>query len=452
MATENAPAPETDRLGWENGYWHNATLSITPDDGLNESERAAVVARAMARVEVVRGLEFERDVSIDVTTRATYANQTSGDGTANATQRTFENVRAEALFLVGEQRDSVAVRQESMGQSVLGYYSPSSESIVLVSDSETPRITNERTLAHELTHALQDQHFGIGGHVANTSDARKGRLGLVEGDAMLVEDRYIDRCGETWDCVQSKTEGTSVGGASSRMHMGLYLAAIFPYVDGPVFVTHLHDRGGWDAVNAAYERAPSTTAEVISPERYPTDADAVQLRDESTDDWERVRPAAGDGDRLGQALLSTMFMYTLYDEFNRSAAVDVRTALNVDDDGTMDQTDPLNYALPATTGWTGDRFHAYRNGERTGYVLQTTWRNASEAGEFAEAYRGLLSHWGGERVGPNRWRVGPDSPFTDAYAVIVDGETVTVVNAPTTDALGEVYGPAGPTAQRVEAR
>jgi hypothetical protein len=57
---ENPPAnPETDQLGWENGCWADEALSITREDGLNETELDAVVARSMARVEAVRELEFE---------------------------------------------------------------------------------------------------------------------------------------------------------------------------------------------------------------------------------------------------------------------------------------------------------------------------------------------------------------------------------------------------------
>jgi hypothetical protein len=58
--------PMTDELGWENGYWYDEPLSVTTADGLNESEREAVVARTMARVERVRGLEFEQSVPVSV--------------------------------------------------------------------------------------------------------------------------------------------------------------------------------------------------------------------------------------------------------------------------------------------------------------------------------------------------------------------------------------------------
>jgi hypothetical protein len=445
LNADAAPPPETDRLGWEDGYWHNATLSVSADDGLNESEREAVVGRAKARVEVIRRLEFEGNVSISVITRAEYANQTTSGGGPSESRRTFENVKSEALLLVGERSDSVAVQRQNRGQNVLGYYSPSADSIVLVSESDTPRITSERTLAHELVHALQDQHFDLGGHDSTTEDGRNGRLGLVEGDASVVEKRYMDRCGEQWTCVDAPSADAESGSANgtSPGHMGLYLASIFPYVDGEVFVRHLQASDGWDSVNAAYGDTPATAKQVIYPARYPGDGPAtVRIRRGADGDWQRVESSHGGDDRLGQALLSVMFMYTLYDDYNRTAAIDTRAALNVDDDGTVNASDPLNYALEPTDGWTGDRLRVYRRGDDTAYVLKTRWSNASEAREFAAGYRTLLAHWGGEGVGENRWVVDDDSQFADAFAVVVDGRTVTVVNAPSERALGGVYGPA----------
>jgi len=70
--------PESDRLGWENGYWHNESVAVTPADGYNESELDAVVARSMARMELVRGLEFEEEVPVTVIDRVEYRNESSG--------------------------------------------------------------------------------------------------------------------------------------------------------------------------------------------------------------------------------------------------------------------------------------------------------------------------------------------------------------------------------------
>jgi hypothetical protein len=49
-----------------------------------------------------------------------------------------------------------------------------------------------------------------------------------------------------------------------------YLEAseVFPYLAGESFVCHLYRRGGWKAVNAAYDRPPASTAQILFPARY----------------------------------------------------------------------------------------------------------------------------------------------------------------------------------------
>jgi hypothetical protein len=67
-----------------------------------------------------------------------------------------------------------------------------------------------------------------------------------------------------------------------------------------------------------------------------------------------------------------------------------------------------------------------------------TWDSPADAERFAAAYRDLLRHWGGSQVGATTWRVADDSPFADAFSLSVDGDAVTVVNAPTTADLPDL--------------
>ncbi|MBX0322792.1 Hvo_1808 family surface protein [Halomicroarcula sp. F13] len=436
-ASETAPPdPETDVRGWENGVWHNETLAVTTEDGLNESEREAVVARSMARVEFVRELEFERTVPVTVVSREEYRNQSRG-GDPGESLRRFDNAKFEALFLVGEDRDSIAVQRSQLGSSVLGYYSSSREAIVVVSDAETPTIA-ESTLAHELVHALQDQRFGLDSD-ARTRDAIQGRNGLVEGDAVATTDDYTARCGVQWECLPSAAGG---GGGGDR-HFGIGFLLYFPYSDGAGLVEDLRDRGGWAAVNDAYDETPDGAREVVTPAEYPDwEPRDVTLADRSTDEWERVRPstdrARPDYAVVGPSAIAATAAYTLADDYNESAVVTQRDVFNYDGNG-LDDTDPYNYALPATTGWDGGRMHVYTNGSETAYVWRTAWETEADAAAFARTWTAVLAHWGGTQTADETWVLAESSPFTDAVAVHVSGDTVTVVNAPTESELNEVY-------------
>jgi len=428
------PDPEADRLGWENGVWHNESLDVDNSDGLNDSELSAVVNRSMARVEYVRGLEFESTVPVTTLSRAEYRSR-SANGSYGDALRTFDNAKFEALFLIGEENSSIETQESTLGDSVQGYYSPATDEIVIVTNSETPRI-GEGTLSHELVHALQDQQFGLAGE-ASTRDALQGRNALIEGDARTAETAYMDRCGSSWSC---ETVSQSGGGGSSNLHLGVFYMIYFPYSDGTAFVADLRDRGGWAAVNDAYDDVPEGAREVITPGDYPEwEPRTVTIPRPPGDDWEQVRPST-DRDRpdyatVGPSAIAATMAYTLFDD-SKDAAVIPQLALF--DYDTVD-TDRYNYDLPGTSGWDGGRMQVYTNDGETGYVWRTTWTNESAAEGFAAAWTDVIQYWGGERTADGNWRIEEGSPFTDAVAVRVEGDTVTVVNAPTEDGLSELY-------------
>jgi hypothetical protein len=441
--------PGSDRLGWENGYWHNESVAVTTGDGLNESELDAVVARAMARMELVRQLEFEQSVPVDVISRAEYRNE-SGGNHSEALAR-FDNAKFEALFLVGEEGDSIEEQESTRGQSVLGYYSPREDAIVIVSNSDAPHLDGEGTLAHELVHALQDQHFDLAEDPVRTRDAHQGRNGLVEGDASFAQRRYQARCGEEWDCLgpagRSDAESESESkGEAPRGHFGIQFLMYFPYSDGPGFVQALYDEGGWDAVNDAYADRPDGSPEVIYPERYSEwEPAAVDLPDRSSDDWQRVRPPdRPDRAVLGQSAIAASLAYTLADDHNDAAVVRPVDVINYRSDGTVDPEDPFEYDVAAADGWAGGAMYVYENGDDLGYVWRTTWESADEAAEFADTWGAVIRHWGGERVddgdraGEGEWVI-TGSAFADAFRIRLDGDTVTIVNGPERDDLAAIH-------------
>ncbi|MFC7044408.1 Hvo_1808 family surface protein [Halobacteriaceae archaeon GCM10025711] len=439
----NLPDPATDRLGWEQGYWYNESLAINQSDGLDKAELEKVIARSMARVERIRGLEFEQEVPVEVISREEYRREHVNSSSAPSL-KTFDNAKFEALFLVGEDENSLAVQESNRGSSVLGFYSPAEDRIVVVSDSESLSM-DETTLAHELVHALQFDHFSTREYDRSTRELYNARNGLIEGDARYVDQLYADRCGVNWTCVSPSTASAA---GSGEFHIGIYIMEYFPYSDGPGFVAQARENGGWDAVNALYEDPPASSEQVIDPAKYREDAPTnVSLADRSDEAWSRVTPER-DGKpyaSVGQSALAAMFAYPSYDQSRAGNVVDPQTFLNVDGEtGDINRTDPFNYDFPAVDGWDGDKMYVYENADgETGYVWRLVWDSPADAEEFAATYRDLLAYWGGERVDgrDDLWRIA-DGPYADAFSVQVDGDTVTIVNAPETDDLQAVHADA----------
>jgi hypothetical protein len=409
--------PASDRIGWENGYWYDDPVNVTAADGYNATEREAVVARTMARVEQIRDLEFNSTVPVDVIGREQYLENRSSSG-GNATYSRWNDQVWESLFIVGESSSYSNSSSETLGQSVQGYYSPGQDAIVLVSDSPTPTI-DRTTLAHELVHALQDQQFGFGAD-GETQDRQLANRGVTEGDARYVDVLYENRCESEWACIPQPDAGGGGGSASSDYNRGLFLTIYTPYAAGSQFVDQVRAQSGWDGVDQLYEARPESTEQLIHPQLYPDeDPVNVTVADRSSGEWRRfdVDPVA---DTVGEASIYAMLVHN-------------------------DAVDPENrygYDAEPSAGWGGDSVVPYTNGTTGAYVWETTWDSADDAEEFHTAYLDVLESHDARNPRGNVYVV-PDGEFADAFRVVRTGETVRIVNAPTADALSEVHSRSG---------
>jgi hypothetical protein len=411
--------PDTaDRVGWVDGYAHDDELTVTTDDGLNRSERRAVVARTMARVEVIRNATFDERVGIEVISRAEFRERNvSFVRHGDERFERWRDVVWRAPFLVGDDRDAGAVHDDLFAGAVLGYYAYGSDRLVVVSDETPPRL-DSLTLAHELTHALQDQR-GWTVDRGETLDSRLAATGLVEGDAVAVERAYSARCGEEWSCLPASAAGPADVDAVVR-HQGVYLVRVQPYVAGARFVADRRERGGWDAVTTAYDRPPASTAGTTYPGRYP-DADRpanVTVPDRSSDAWGRYEHG---GETLGQAAIHTMFWsHGLVDREDDAISTDYRDRWS--------------------RNWTGDTVVPYANGDDDAYVWRIRFDTPADARSFRDGYdRMLRVHVGARARGDGTYSL-EGGPFAGAYRVTRDGANVTIVHAPSAEELEAVHG------------
>jgi hypothetical protein len=158
-------------------------------------------------------------------------------------------------------------------EQVLGFYDPDEgELVVPVSvDGITP--LQEMTIAHELVHALSDQHFDFNDVYEDrldngTGDDASSILGLVEGDATYQQFLFL----ETMDpsaaaeaVLESLSYDTSVLDSSP---VWIQRDLAFPYEHGLVFTGFLVQDGGLKAVDEAYLDLPVSTEQILHPEKY----------------------------------------------------------------------------------------------------------------------------------------------------------------------------------------
>ncbi|HYV15345.1 MAG TPA: hypothetical protein VE972_04945 [Conexibacter sp.] len=278
-----------------------AALLGTHDSGAGPPARPVVAAARIAkierRVERLRGLRFLHPVPVAVVSPAVARRQGLADF-----ERSFRPGRQAALEeafkllgFLGPRDDLRQITSAIYGEQVAGYYDPRRGRLTLVQGAGV----DDLTLAHELTHALEDQHFDLE-HVGDDpdEDVSSAQQALAEGTATAVQVLYLRRYPGSLDTGQMLS---ALGSPTTPLPPYMMRSLLFPYERGLGFVMALRRRGGWRLVNEALRsRRPVSTAQVIAPRRWLRRVRPVRVR-LGVDavlgaSWRRI-----EGSTLGQA-------------------------------------------------------------------------------------------------------------------------------------------------------
>jgi hypothetical protein len=151
----------------------------------------------------------------------------------------------------------------SLGDAV-GYYDITSKQVYVRKDLTPPLLGF--VLVHELTHALQDQHFDLSRTYGDNADAALAAISVVEGDAERLARSYLQTLTPSAiDEVQREAPTRP-----DELYRGIYheSADEFPYVAGEAFARALLEHGGQAQLDAAFGSYPTSTEQVLHPERY----------------------------------------------------------------------------------------------------------------------------------------------------------------------------------------
>jgi hypothetical protein len=238
---------------------------------------AADVARIARRVELIRDLRFKHPVRPLFVGREE-AIRLEQEGAAQDNAPDTQAADEEALKLLGLLRP-----EDSLGRAltaidreqVLGFYDDRRKRLVVVRDRTANRPMLEITLAHELTHALEDQRFGL--RTADTNDdAALAQSTLAEGTATVVMAEYAVRYFGIDDAL-ALFDAAPAGDTKLPGYVDDTL--LFPYEQGIEFVQAFRgDSGSWKALdNVIRFRRPATAEQAIHPDKYAIDERAVPI-------------------------------------------------------------------------------------------------------------------------------------------------------------------------------
>ncbi len=243
------------------------------------------VARVARRVERLRGLRFRtlpRVVVLQPDQLARVGRRLRNQAVAKLARTPGRvasyrsRVRAQSGFetLAGLLPGGTAIDASASGASELvgGAYDYHRNRVILIDRVAATRRDVERILAHELTHALEDQHFNL--HFATSRGAgqrAQARRALIEGTATFVASRYDGRYLHNQLSIGIRIAGQrSVLAAGGATPFAVKANTVFDYVDGPLFVQRLYRRvHGWRLVNAALGSPPETTRGILHPSLWP---------------------------------------------------------------------------------------------------------------------------------------------------------------------------------------
>jgi hypothetical protein len=231
----------------------------------------------------------------------------------------------------------------------------------------------EFVVAHELTHALQDQHWGIPTAAEPLTAAHGDRLlarrAFLEGDATLAGFAYLlggepDAATLTRITRELDVLPAELATRYPSMPEVIRASVAFEYQTGTAFAAWGLRSGGFPAVDAVHRDPPASSEQVLHPERY------YHLRDSpmtvslgGTEGIEAAGYAPTVEDTLGELHVRVL----------AGQGLDAAGAARIAD------------------GWGGDRFRALARGDDLVLVWLTAWDSPGDAEEFAAALPAFLA-------------------------------------------------------------
>lgn len=336
-----------------------------------------LVAEVGSSVEALRGLKFKSPVAAEIIAPKAARQSFKAKikpweaDQAHHTQNAYIH-----LGLIPPRTDLITGYLDLAEKDVLGYYD--TETKILYVLGHVPEDEVKPVIAHELTHALEDQHYDFQAvaRKANGDDDRSTAISaVIEGSAMATMLAYVVRQARDAEAVRKVEQAEAkraerLKGAPSFVQQSV----ILPYILGFTFLLRgspwLWENGVPAAeIAEAYANPPRSTRQILHPEQYwwgnwRKDPPPLALPDLSSvlgPGWKKT--ADGSIGELGLAVLT-------------GSHLDLER---------IDALLPSRWTNDSAIGTQGDVYHHYVSGDRKLTVLLTRWESMRDAEQFDRA-------------------------------------------------------------------
>ena len=308
--------------------------ATTPDaPALSDEEFLALVETLQADVVEARGLDFLREVDVELADVEEFEARLLEDFEESIDDIAETEIFYRALGLLRGDRTLYEELEAIYSAGVLGFYDPETDELVVRGTSPTPFV--QQTIVHELVHALDDQHFEL--HRPRYEDRDDeiavGFSAVVEGNARRIEQEWLGSQPREFR-EQARAEEAAF---ASQIDVDAFPPILLfqigaPYQLGEVFVRQLLAQRGERGVDAALTEPPDTSEQFLFPDRY-LDRDPRL----------EVPPPPADAEIVDEGVIGALFLFGLF----------------TTGDSTVNEVD----AVRAVQGWGGDWAVTWREGE-----------------------------------------------------------------------------------------
>lgn len=362
-----------------------AAQETAGDEVWDEERLRAVALDIQDEIEELRGLEFERPVRVELADREAFLaharEMLEAEGGEERVEREEEVARL--LGLIPGDLDLLELSTEVLVEQVGGFYDPRSETFHVM--ASVPADLARIVIAHEFTHALDDQHYDLDGTaeaLSGDADAALAYHAVVEGSGMemMVEWARHHLDAEALRGVmraQAELPSDAIGRAPPLVWKPL----VALYVQGRAFLRRQRRANSLGSaarigdIDRALASPPRSTEQVIHPVKYWS----AENRDEPRELRLELLDLPPSVTLEHENTLGELQAAMVTTPFEERSGLDVSLVAQLD----------LQFTNEAATGWGGDRYALLAADGGHLLVWSTRWDTPTDADEFAAALDGL---------------------------------------------------------------
>ena len=246
-----------------------APAKPSPSAAAANADFAAAADEVLQQMSEITGLKLRTPLKKSLRSReqirAYVINEMNED--KDAAERYAGQRSAEAFGLLPKGFDLDSFMVDLLTEQIAGLYDPKAHEFYVA--DWIPAADQKMVMAHELTHALQDQHFQIedwAKAARPNDDAELARESVLEGSAMAaMVDYLLQGTGRSLQDLPDIDPSMLIGDMESTPMLKkappfLKDALIFPYLDGLNFSAAVLRPEGWSALSGYFREAAGIDA------------------------------------------------------------------------------------------------------------------------------------------------------------------------------------------------